>query len=227
MTGGSNQTLRRASKCTRIPEPRHISQISQRLCPIFCSSLSHFNHFPGWDGILILSKLSAVGRGWEVSCLLWLCSLRLIGIGALHQGKQAQQTSPSKARGNPVQSSKLLSWTLWRHLINTNEAWSMNLSCGHYPNVKLMIAILMCTTSILVLQKGWVREKGLHPWLQNRLSQPSQIGEVFHKTGTKHICMFPKTDILSLLKALNHSGTMTFEDYVTVTVTSQHLMLNY
>lgn len=101
----------------------------------------------------------------------------------------------------------------------------MSLSCGCYPNVELMIAIFMCIMSILRLQKGWVREKGLQTWVQNRLSQTSQIGEFFHKTETKLICMFPETDVLSHLKALNHSETMTFEDYVPVT--SQHLMLNY
>lgn len=38
-----------------------------------------------------------------------IVQLRWIGVGALHQGKQGQQTSPSMARGNPVQPSKLLS----------------------------------------------------------------------------------------------------------------------
>lgn len=96
----------------------------------------------------------------------------------------------------------------------------MRLSCGCYLNVELMIAIVMCIMSILNLQKGWVREKSLHPWVQNRLSQPSQIEEFFHKTETKHIDFrFPRSDILSHLKALNHSETMTFEDYVTLSVT--------
>lgn len=103
----------------------------------------------------------------------------------------------------------------------------MSLSCGCYPNVDLMIAILMCIMGIPNLQKRWVREKSLHPWVQNRLSQLSQTGESFHKTETKHIGRFPESGILSHLKALNHYETMTFEDYVTLCVTSQPLMLNY
>ena len=96
-----------------------------------------------------------------------------------------------------------------------------------YPNVELMIVILMCITNMLRLPKGWAREKGSDPWVQNGLPQPSQIGEFFHKTETKHICMFPKNNIQSHSKALDHSEAMTFEDYATVSVTSQHLTLNY
>lgn len=72
-----------------------------------------------------------------------------------------------------------------------------------------------------------MREKGSDPFVQNRLSEPSQIAEFFHKTETKHICMIPINGICSHFKALNHSEAMNFKDYETVSVRLQHLRLNY
>lgn len=76
--------------------------------------------------------------------LLWLYGLRRRMLVNWPVRSRDSKFLPACPGENPFQTSKLLIPSIRKHLISTGEAWNLSFHCDCYPNVELIIVILMC-----------------------------------------------------------------------------------